>query len=316
MLNLVLFFVCFIDSNSPIVIAHRGASGYAVEHTEAAKALAHAQGADYIEQDVVLSKDGVFIVTHDITMEETTNVEEFFPGKARNDGRFYFADFDWAEIQKLTMHERTGRNSKEPAIPGRFPNVAGQRILKLVDEIQLIHGLNKTTGKTAGLYIELKGPAFHKKEFGYSMGESLLMLLAKLGIRDATYPCFIQCFEPDELKDLHERLHCKIPLIQLLGSRPSDSDLTSVAKYAKGIGPALDSLATRNEKNEIVSTGLVELAKKSGMLVHPYTVRTHQQPKWSTSIDETHHVLISLLKVDGFFTDFPDLGRKAVAQSK
>ena len=85
----------FFDNNRPLVIAHRGASGYVVEHTEAAKTLAHAQGADYIEQDVVLSKDGQFIVTHDITMEETTNVEQRFPDRARQDGRYYFADFDW-----------------------------------------------------------------------------------------------------------------------------------------------------------------------------------------------------------------------------
>ena len=87
-----------------------------------------------------------------------------------------------------------------------------------------------------------------------------------------------------------------------------------------GIGQGADvpltwsstEMATRNEKNVIVSTGFVELAKKSGLLVHPYTVRTLQQPRWSTSLDETHRVLIDLLKVDGFFTDFPDLGRKAV----
>ena len=78
------------------------------------------------------------------------------------------------------------------------------------------------------------------------------------------------------------------------------------------MGPSLDPLATRNENNELVSTGLVEAARQSGLLVHPYTVHKHQQPSWSTSIDETHRVLIDQLKVDGFFTDYPDLGRAAV----
>lgn len=299
----------FIDPSRPLVIAHRGASGYVIEHTEAAKTLAHAQGADYIEQDVVLSKDGQFIVTHDITMEETTNVEQRFPDRARQDGRYYFADFDWKEIQQLTMHERTQRGSDRPALPNRFPYDAGQRVVRLADELQLIAGLNKTTDKKTGLYIELKSPSFHKKEFGTSMGEALLKLLATHEVHDR---CFIQCFEMEELRDLHDRLHCKLPLIALLGRRPTDGDLENIAKFAKGIGPSLELVATRVASNPIESTGLVEAAKKLGLQVHPYTVRKHQQPRWSNSLDETHKVLVELLKVDGFFTDYPDLGRAAV----
>ncbi len=299
----------FIDPSRPIVIAHRGASGYVVEHTEAAKTLAHAQGADYIEQDVVLSKDRQFIVTHDITMEETTNVEQRFPDRARQDGRYYFADFDWQEIQQLTMHERTQRGSDRPALPNRFPYDAGQRVVRLADELQLIAGLNKTTDKNTGLYIELKSPSFHKKELGISMGEALLKLLATHEVHDR---CFIQCFEMEELRDLHDRLHCKLPLIALLGRRPADGDVEKIAKFAQGIGPSLELLATRNASNEIESTGLVEAARKFGLKIHPYTVRKHQQPRWSNSLDETHKVLVEQLKVDGFFTDYPDLGRAAV----
>ena len=313
MFLLFLLTAC-VDTNVPIVIAHRGASGYVIEHTEAAKTLAHAQGADYIEQDVVLSKDGEFIVTHDITMEETTNVEELFPKRARSDGRFYFADFALAEIQQLTMHERTGKNNHSPALPDRFPFVAGQRVMKLADEIRLIRGINKTTGRIAGLYIELKAPAFHKKEFGYSMGEALLQFLAKQGIEEDSCPCFLQCFEPEELKDMHDRLHCKVPLIQLLGRKLAEGDLENIKSYATGIGPALDMLASRNSNDELVSTGVVENAKALGLLVHPYTVRKHQQPKWSKSLDETHRMLVETLKVDGFFTDYPDLGCKAVGR--
>lgn len=144
------------------------------------------------------------------------------------------------------------------------------------------------------------------------MGEALLKFLSKHGIEDASYPCYLQCFEADELKDLHDRLHCKLPLIQLLGRMPTDAELENAKSYASGIGPALDMLASRNENGTIVSTGIVENAKKLGLLVHPYTVRKHQQPKWSSSLEETHQVLIDLLKVDGFFTDYPDLGRNAV----
>jgi len=316
MLWVLTLMCCFVDSGRPILIAHRGASGYAIEHTEAAKAIAHAQGADYIEQDVVLSKDRQFIVTHDITMEETTNAKQLFPDRSRPDGRFYFADFTWAEIQRLSMHERTQRGSDQPALPDRFPGDAGQRVLRLSDEIRLLAGLDKTTGKQTGLYIELKSPSFHKKEFGTSMGEALIKELAALGIRTESDRCFLQCFEIEELVDLHERLNCKLPLIQLLSRRPMDSELSRIAAFAKGIGPSLDLLATRGANNAIVSSGLVEVARKEGLLVHPYTVRKHQQPRWSTSLDETHRFMIDQLKVDGFFTDYPDLGRDAVQTSK
>ena len=92
---------------SPIVIAHRGASGYLPEHTLAAKALAHGMGANFIEQDVVLSKDGTAIVLHDIHLDSTTDVAQRFPGRARADGRFYAIDFDIQEIRQLRVHERT-----------------------------------------------------------------------------------------------------------------------------------------------------------------------------------------------------------------
>jgi len=300
------------DVPAPSVIAHRGASGYAIEHTEAAKAMAFAQGADFVEQDVVLSKDKQFIVTHDITMEDTTDVEQKYPDRQRADGKFYFVDFDWSEISQLTMHERTRRGSESPALEKRFPGSAGQRVLRLEDEIRLVRGWNQTMGKSVGLYIELKGPSFYKKEFGTSMGEQLLSLLARLEVKPDTNECFIQCFEPDELKDLHDRLDCKFPLVQLLGRPTSPEGILEIAKYARGIGPSLELLVNRDDHGTLQSTGLVEAAHAVGLIVHPYTIRKYEQPRWSDSLDATHLMIVNELKVDGFFTDYPDLGRKAV----
>ncbi|MFN7292839.1 MAG: glycerophosphodiester phosphodiesterase family protein, partial [Pirellula sp.] len=82
--------------------------------------------------------------------------------------------------------------------------------------------------------------------------------------------------------------------------------------YAYGVGPSANLLAKKEAGAEVTSTGFVENAKRAGLKVHPYTVRVNMQPKWSSSIDETHRVLVELLKVDGFFTDYPDLGRSAV----
>lgn len=296
----------------PLVIAHRGASGYAVEHTEAAKVLAHAQGADFIEQDVVLTKDRVFIVTHDTTMDETTDVETVYPDRARPDGRWYFADFTWEELQPLQMHERTRKGNGGQVFANRFPGSCGQRILRLEDEIRLIQGLDKTTGRRTGLYIELKAPGFHRKEFGESMGRLLLQTLEQFDIRDASSHCFIQCFEPEELEYLHGECKCQLPLIQLLGRSVSDDALPKIANYAAGIGPSLDLLIVRGEDGQLQSTGLVEQARAAGLKVHPYTIRRELQPKWSQSMDETHDVLLNVLRVDGFFTDYPDLGRQAV----
>lgn len=302
----------------PLVIAHRGASGYVVEHSEGAKVLAHAQGADYIEQDVVLSKDLQFVVTHDITMEETTNVEQVYPDRARSDGKWYFADFAWEEIQGLELHERTRRDSREPVFADRFPVGCGQRVLKLEEEIKLVRGLNKTTGKSTGLYIELKGPSFHRKEFSgrsdfhESMGRMLLELLNRCSLDNSTCPCFIQCFEFSELKHLREDLQCELPLIYLLGRSIEPKELESASKTVQGIGPSLDLLATRGDNGQVVSTGLVEQARELGLKVHPYTIRKEMQPRWSRSLEETHRFIVDTLRVDGFFTDFPDLGRQAV----
>jgi glycerophosphoryl diester phosphodiesterase len=306
---------CFVQGDpvdAPIVIAHRGASGYVVEHTEAAKVLAHAQGADFIEQDVVLSNDRVFIVTHDITMEETTDAEDVFPTRARQDGHWYFADFTWEELQKLRMHERTHRNGGGQVFADRFPGACGQRILRLEDEILLLRGLDATTGRKTGLYIELKSPAFHRKEFGESMGALLLNELNRQGVHPDAGRCYLQCFESEELEHLHRECGCRFPLIQLVGRTLDQNALPKIAQYAAGIGPSLDLLMTKTEEGKLQSTGLVERAQAAGLRVHPYTVRRESQPRWSTSLTQTHAVLLKELRVDGFFTDFPDLSRRAV----
>jgi glycerophosphoryl diester phosphodiesterase len=304
--------VLFAQAPKPIVIAHRGASGYIVEHSEAAKVLAHAQGADYIEQDVVLTKDLQLIVTHDIHMEETTDVEKVYPDRARSDGKWYFVDFTWEEIQRLTLHERTRKGSDQQAFTDRFPGGFGQRVLRLEDEIRLIQGLDRTTGRKTGLYIELKGPAFHRKELSVSMGAELLKLLKRFELDEAADRCFVQCFELDELNQLHNQHACKLPMVYLIGKPLELDKIKDLRPAISGLGPSLDLVALKNADGKIESTGIVEAAQRAGLLVHPYTVRKEQQPRWSDSLDQTHRVLVEQLKVDGFFTDFPDTARRAV----
>ncbi|MEY4566928.1 MAG: Glycerophosphoryl diester phosphodiesterase precursor [Planctomycetota bacterium] len=299
----------------PIIIAHRGASGYLPEHTEGSKVLAIAQGADYIEQDVVLTRDDVPVVLHDIHLDNVTNVGEVFPDRSRKDGRYYAIDFDWSEIQKLSVKERVGRDGKNQ-YSSRFPGSFGQKIMRLEDEIILLQGINQTLGKNVGLYVELKSPSFHQTEKGEPMGEKVLAVLQKYGYDSAESRCYVQCFEADELKRLKTK-GCQLKLIQLLGGLKDGSDfaqeMKAIAEYATGVGPSITALVQWSGGSSIpTSNGLVEAAHAAGLKIHPYTVRVDQLPPWSKDIDALHGVLFNILRVDGVFTDFPDLGRKAV----
>jgi glycerophosphoryl diester phosphodiesterase len=109
-LSVLCILVAVTAVAQPLVIAHRGASGHLPEHTLAAKVLAYAHGADYIEQDVVMTRDGALVVLHDLTLDRVTDVAQQFPGRARADGRYYVIDFTLAELRSLQV--------SEPALPG------------------------------------------------------------------------------------------------------------------------------------------------------------------------------------------------------
>src|SRR5262245_24187713 len=126
------------QSAHPFVIAHRGASGYLPEHTIAAKAYAHALGADYLEQDVVLSKDDVPVVLHDVYLDTVTDVAKRFPDRKRADGRFYALDFTLAELKQLRVTERFDVRTGQPVYPKRFPAAQSSfQISTLEEELQL-----------------------------------------------------------------------------------------------------------------------------------------------------------------------------------
>src|SRR6185503_3347980 len=168
---------------SPIVIAHRGASGYLPEHTLAAKALAHGMGADYLEQDVVLSRDGVPVVLHDIHIDTVTDVAKRFPGRARPDGRYYALDFTVAELKQLAASERFDPKTGLAVFPRRFPvGKSSFQVPTLEEELQLVQGLNASTGRVAGIYPEIKNPAWHRQQ-GHDVSRIVLDVLARYGYR-------------------------------------------------------------------------------------------------------------------------------------
>lgn len=315
------------QARSPLVIAHRGASGYLPEHTLPAKALAHAMGADFIEQDVVLSRDGVPVVLHDIHLDSTTDVAQRFPERARDDGRFYAIDFDLAELRQLTTFERRAGDGNA-VFPTRFPTTTPLgSIPTLRQEIAFIDGLNRSRGMSTGLYIEMKASAFHAG-VGLDLPAAVLAELEHAGWAERRDGVFLQSFEASVLKRLRHELKTDLPLIQLIGENNwgedgdadydylrSDEGLAEIAGYADGIGPWIMQLYTgRDADGAAQLTDLVARAHAQGLQVHPFTARADQLPPGITDLDELHRVLFDELGVDGLFTDFPDLTRKYLQQ--
>ncbi|MBI1317828.1 MAG: glycerophosphodiester phosphodiesterase [Candidatus Hydrogenedens sp.] len=300
---LVAAFGAAAQADDKIVIAHRGASGYLPEHTLEAYAFAYALGADYIEPDLVRTKDGAFISMHDIHLESTTNVEEVFPDRHREDGKWYAADFTLAEIKTLRAEER---------LPKRFPQGASSfQVPTLQEVIELVQGLNATTGRHVGIYPELKSPAFHEKE-GLAMEADALAILKQYGYEGPDALCYVQCFEHPTLKKIREELHSELPLIALVADHKlmahviTDEGLDELAKYANGIGPDKE-LLTKDPT-------LVARAHAHGLKVHPYTVRRDQKPsRYDTTADEYHYILVEQ-DADGLFSDFPDDAVKALGR--
>ncbi len=310
------------ERSTRLVIAHRGASGYLPEHTIAAKAMAYAQGADYIEQDLVMTKDDELIVLHDHYLDTVTDVATVFPGRHRDDGRFYVIDFTLQEIRQLSVVERFKEQGgiKKPVFGNRFPlGKSSFRVHTFEEEIELIQGLNVSTGNSVGIYPEIKSPAFHHDE-GKDIAAATLGVLQKYGYETKADQVFLQCFDAHELQRIHEELmpamNMSVSLIQLLGTEEEyrwmldQAGIQRLATYVDGIGPSVLLLIKPDSTaSEIKVTGLVELAHAVGLQVHPYTFRRerNQMPPFAKDYDDFLRIFFDQVGVDGVFTDFPDL---------
>jgi glycerophosphoryl diester phosphodiesterase len=297
-----------IQKNKKVVIAHRGASGYLPEHTLPAKAMAYAMGADYLEQDIVLSKDDIPIVIHDIHLETVTDVAKKFPMKKRNDGRFYVIDFTFVELKQLNVSERFDPATNKAVFSNRFPVfTATFKLHSLQEEIEFIQGLNKSTGKNMGIYPEIKEPEFHKKE-GKDISKIVLEVLNDYGYKTKKDNCMLQCFDAKELKRIRNQFKSELFLVQLMEFK-SDEKLEEIATYADGIGPWVPQIIKGKENGKWLITNLVANAHKLNLKVHAYTFRADQLGDFD-SFEALLQVALYEANVDGVFTDFPD---KAVA---
>lgn len=305
----------------PLVIAHRGASGYLPEHTLAAQAMAVGQGADFIEQDVVSSRDGVPVVLHDIVLDTVTDVATRFPDRARADGRFYVIDFDLAEIRTLQAQERVDAATGKPVFPSRFPaSGVPFAVPTLADSIELVQGLEATTGRRIGIYPEIKRPAWHRAQ-GQDISRIVLDLLEAYGYGAAgDARLFLQCFDWAETRRIRHELGYAGPLVQLIGQNSwadaagtdypallTTEGLRELAMTVDALGPFIGLVIDDQGR----PSSLVERAAAHGLDVHAYTLRADRLPGWAGNMTSLTRRLVEA-GVGGLFTDHPDQTRRAL----
>ena len=292
-----------------VVIAHRGASGERPEHTLESYRLAIEQGADYIEPDLVMTRDGVLIARHENEIGGTTDVANHPEFAARRraqiiDGEtmtgWFTEDFTLAEIKGLRARERLpALRPRNCAFDGRFPVPTFEEILQLVAETNR----RRSTGPRIGVYPETKHPA-HFAAIGLPQEQAVLAALDRFDYGREGSPVFIQSFDPNNLRQLRDMTH--LPLVQLLEHELGD--LHRIAEYADGIGIA-KSLAT--------ATGIAD-AHSLDLTVHVWTFRAENEflpadlkigdaPAGYGNLDAEIERYLSR-GIDGFFTDFPAVG--------
>jgi glycerophosphoryl diester phosphodiesterase len=276
---------------SPALVAHRGASAYAPEHTLAAYRLAIQQGADYVEQDLAVTRDGVLICLHDDSLERTTNVEELFPDRATVDPatgrrRWLAVDFTLAEIKRLDAGSW---------FDARF---AGERVPTWEEAVRAV-------GTAAGLYPELKTPALYRER---KVDQTALFVASMKPLQLDARPAgsvIVQSFDPEPLREL-ARVLPAIPRTLLIDGRDgprwlSPEGMREAKTFATGLGPSKLLLDGRAD--------VVKAAHALGLTVTPYTFTTRTPVALSARFPdvtaEMKYYLVDL-GVDALFTDNPD----------
>ncbi|WP_104721262.1 glycerophosphodiester phosphodiesterase [Helicobacter mesocricetorum] len=338
-----IFLGVFCLAQPKLIIAHRGASGYLPEHTLEAKVLAYALNANYIEQDLAMSKDDHLIVIHDLYLDKVSDVKEKFPNRARKDGHYYVIDFTLDELRKLRMSEAFSwkNQQRNPIYPQRFP--VGKSYFTLhtfEEEIELIEGLNQIFGKDIGLYVEIKKPWFHTQE-GKDIAKKTLEVLKSYGYTTKDSKVYLQSFDYPNLlyikKELFPKMNMDLKLIALVDEHPSketyefikgewraydfsyllrDKNYAEIAKNVDGLGIWNDLIfdIKKSKKGSIVPNNIVKNAHLYGLEVHTYTGRSDALPSYASSFDELLEAVLFKAGADGIFTDFPDTALKFVQE--
>jgi glycerophosphoryl diester phosphodiesterase len=276
-------------ASGALVIGHRGASGYRPEHTLEAYRLAAEQGADYIEPDLVITKDGVLVARHENEIGGTTDVASHPEFASRRTTKvidgvavtgWFTEDFTLAELKTLRAKERIPQlRPQNTAYDGQFEVPTLQEVLDLRKQ------LSKELGREIGVYPETKHPTYFRA-IGLPLEEPLVELLTRNGLNRPNAPVFVQSFETGNVRMLDGEL--RVPLVQLLdsptrkpvgdtrtyGELATPAGLADIASYADGVGPAKDYIVPRNpDASWVEPTSFVEDAHAAGLVVHPWTFR-------------------------------------------
>lgn len=328
-----------LNAQTPIVIAHRGASGYRPEHTLESYRLAIEMGADFVEPDLVSTRDGVLVCRHENEIGGTTDVAAHPEFAARRTTKqvsgqavtgWFTEDFTLAELRTLRARERLPQ-LRSTEHDGRHP------IPTLDEVIALVQRESAARGRTIGIYPETKHPTYFRG-IGLPLEEPLLAALERAGWTEAESPVFIQSFETENLRMLRGRT--RVRLVQLMEDHGAPYDLVvrgdartyadlvtpaglvSIAEYADAIGPHKALVIPRDPQGrQMPSTRLVADAHAAGLLVHPWTFRAENYflPADFQARDsaggavprqhgDLHAEIAAFLAagVDGVFADFPD----------
>src|SRR5215208_1942374 len=332
--------------NKPLVIGHRGAAGYLPDHTLQGYRLAIKLGADYIEPDLVATKDGVLIARHEPNISATTNVADHpefanrettrsIDGGAPETG-WFASDFTLAEIK--TLRAKQPRAGRPTEFDGRF------KIPTLQEVINLVKRESRKRGRKIGIYPETKHPTYHK-QLNLPLERRLVRVLKRNGLNSRTSRVFIQSFEQSNLKQLNHMT--PVRLIQLVDANDTDANgnptyappfdrpydwtvsgnpaltsrtfgyfatnagLDEIKSYADGIGPWKVYIVPTDGGgggNIHPPTDLIARAHARGLLVHTWTFRNDAMPSDASYMGNPvlEYLKFYELGIDGVFSDFPD----------
>jgi glycerophosphoryl diester phosphodiesterase len=296
---------------TPLIIGHRGAAGHRPEHTLAGYRLGAEMGADYIEPDLVATKDGVLVARHENEIGSTTDAATKFPDRKRTrtiDGTsitgWFSEDFTLSELKTLRARER---------LEFRSHGWDGQFEVPTFDEvIQLAQQLGVELGRPIGVYPETKHPTYFRT-IGLPLEDRLLAALDRRGWNTADAPVFIQSFETN-LRDIRPKTTIK--LIQLIErNEPTDEELRTIKSYADGIGPNTRLVIPAAPDGTLLPPNdLVARAHAAGLLVHVWTLRSEPVFLSKSYLGDPGAEFRQFrdLQVDGMFTDFPDAAARAL----
>jgi len=317
-------------SARPLIIAHRGASGHRPEHTLAAYGLAIDMGADFVEPDLVMTRDHVLVARHENEIGGTTDVAQKFPGRRRTaviDGDtvtgYFTEDFTLRELKSLRARERLAHRSH--AWDGQF------EVPTLDEVLAFVRQREREVGRPIGVYPETKHPSYHRAA-GLPLEDSLLAVLARHGYRGREDAVVIQSFEVGNLRALRPRTTIRLAQLVNRDGTPPDvaaggvaggtyadmvtlAGLRAVARYADAIGVHKWLVLPRDAAGDTSrATSVVRDAHAAGLQVHVWTLRsdTPDLPPGFAGDAAAEWRAFAAIGVDGIFGDFPDVGARVL----